>query len=336
MKFRSDVSGYDHRLRFYKGTTTPAPTSATCGRVPADAAGHRHVHERDRLGLAAGHLRHPGGDHGGTIYVASYHANNGHYSQNEGYFATTGVDNAPLHALQNGVSGPNGVYAYGAASVFPNQTFNSSNYWVDVVFSSGPAVTTTSLPAGTVGTGYSGTLAAGGGTPPYTWSITTGSLPTGLTLAPAGSISGTPTAAGTSTFTVQVSDAASPAKTASTSLSITITPPLANTNFVAPTANAPVTTNAGDNNGFETTPANAYLTNPNNSAYAVDANSGTGTGTGCTGTGKDKHLFYNYGFVPPVLPAGVTIRGIEVRLDALVNSTTSAPKMCVRSPGTVA
>jgi hypothetical protein len=61
----------------------------------------------------------------------------------------------------------------------------------------------------------------------------------------------------------------------------------------------------------------------------VDANSGTGTGTGCTGTGKDKHLFYNYGFVPPALPAGVTIRGIEVRLDARVNSTTSAPRMCV-------
>ena len=55
------------------------------------------------------------------------------------------MDNAPLHALQNGVSGPNGVYAYGAASAFPSQTFNSSNYWVDVVFSSGPAPTLTSI-----------------------------------------------------------------------------------------------------------------------------------------------------------------------------------------------
>ena len=45
-----------------------------------------------------------------------------------------GVDNPPLHALANGVSGGNGVYRYGASSAFPNQTFNTTGYWVDVVF----------------------------------------------------------------------------------------------------------------------------------------------------------------------------------------------------------
>lgn len=39
-----------------------------------------------------------------TVYVAFYHALNGHYSANLNYFATTGVDNPPLHALANGVS----------------------------------------------------------------------------------------------------------------------------------------------------------------------------------------------------------------------------------------
>ena len=39
--------------------------------------------------------------------------------------------------LADGVSGGNGVYRYGTASVFPNNTFNSENYWVDVVFSTG-------------------------------------------------------------------------------------------------------------------------------------------------------------------------------------------------------
>ena len=38
------------------------------------------------------------------------------------------------HALANGVSGGNGVYAYGTTSAFPNQTYDSANYWVDVVF----------------------------------------------------------------------------------------------------------------------------------------------------------------------------------------------------------
>ena len=68
-----------------------------------------------------------------TTYVASYFAPNGHYSANNSFFASTGVDNAPLHALKDGLDGANGVYNYGA-SAFPASTFQSSNYWVDVVF----------------------------------------------------------------------------------------------------------------------------------------------------------------------------------------------------------
>jgi WD40 repeat protein len=94
--------------------------------------------------------------------------------------------------------------------------------------------------------------------------------------------------------------------------------------FLSPSANGAVIASAGDNNGFETTPANAYA---NDGQFAVDTNSGTGTGTTCTGTSKDKHVFYNYG---ANLPAGVTIKGIQVRLDAKADSTTGAPKMCVQ------
>src|SRR5208283_5398768 len=73
---------------------------------------------------------------------------------------------------------------------------------------SAPQVVTTSLPAGTAGTSYSATLAATGGTSPYRWSISSGSLPAGLSLnANTGAITGTPTVAGTSNFTVQVTDA---------------------------------------------------------------------------------------------------------------------------------
>jgi hypothetical protein len=57
----------------------------------------------------------------GTVYVASYLAPVGRYAGDGGYFATAGVDNAPLHALKDGVSGGNGVYAYGSASTFPKQ-----------------------------------------------------------------------------------------------------------------------------------------------------------------------------------------------------------------------
>lgn len=83
------------------------------------------------------------------------------------------------------------------------------------------SITTTSLAGGTVGTAYSATLQATGGATPYSWSLSSGSLPAGLSLsASSGVISGTPTTSGTSTFTVQVKDANS--NTASQSLSIAI------------------------------------------------------------------------------------------------------------------
>ena len=68
------------------------------------------------------------------------------------------------------------------------------------------AVTTTSLPSAVLGVAYSVQLAATGGVAPYTWAISAGSLPTGLTLSSAGLLSGTPTASGSFTFTVQVTD----------------------------------------------------------------------------------------------------------------------------------
>jgi trimeric autotransporter adhesin len=85
----------------------------------------------------------------------------------------------------------------------------------------GLTVTTSSLPAGTVGSTYPGaTLMATGGTSPYTWSVS-GSLPSGLSLTPStGAINGTPQSAGVFGFTANVRDSAN--NTASQSLSITI------------------------------------------------------------------------------------------------------------------
>ena len=72
---------------------------------------------------------------------------------------------------------------------------------------SGLSITTATLNDAVVGSAYSATLAASGGISPYTWSVTSGTLPTGLMLAPAtGVIGGTPTAAGPYSFTVQVKD----------------------------------------------------------------------------------------------------------------------------------
>ncbi|HXI43018.1 MAG TPA: putative Ig domain-containing protein, partial [Bryobacteraceae bacterium] len=70
--------------------------------------------------------------------------------------------------------------------------------------------TPAALPGGSVGVGYSVTLAASGGTPPYLWTVTNGTLPRGITLgAASGVLSGNPQSAGTFSFTVRVSDSAS-------------------------------------------------------------------------------------------------------------------------------
>jgi hypothetical protein len=70
-------------------------------------------------------------------------------------------------------------------------------------------ITPVTLPAGSVNTPYAQTLVAGGGKPPYSWTLTSGALPAGLHLSSSGTIAGTPPNAGTSTFTVSVTDSAS-------------------------------------------------------------------------------------------------------------------------------
>jgi hypothetical protein len=84
-------------------------------------------------------------------------------------------------------------------------------------------ITTAALPNGAVGAQYSQTLAATGGSGGYQWSRTAGSLPGGLSLSASGAITGTPTAAGVSSFTVRVAD--SGGRTASKMLTMTVDAP---------------------------------------------------------------------------------------------------------------
>lgn len=78
---------------------------------------------------------------------------------------------------------------------------------------------------GNVTNPFSATLAASGGVAPYSWSLVSGTLPPGLALSPAGVISGTPTATGTSTFTVKAIDSALPtAETSTEPVTMTVAP----------------------------------------------------------------------------------------------------------------
>jgi hypothetical protein len=115
-----------------------------------------------------------------------------------------------------------GSYSF-TVSVTDNQS-NTATAKLSITIS-GTTITITpaTLPAGTVGTAYTQALTATGGTAPYTWSTTAGALPAGLTLSSSGTITGTPTAAATSSFTVQAIDANQ--ATGTQALSITIAAP---------------------------------------------------------------------------------------------------------------
>ena len=336
VKFKSDVNGSIVGIRFYKASTnvgthvaniwtSTGTLLATATFTSETGSGWQQVNFTSPVAITAN-----------TVYVASYHTTGGHYSVDLNFFATAGVDNAPLHALQNGVSGSNGVYAYGSTSSFPSNAFQSSNYWVDVAFNPAAAltsiavtptnptvtaggtqqftatgtysdsstanittqvtwsssktsvatintsglattiaggssiitatqgsvagsttltvqptalaITSTTLPAGTVAQAYSTTLAASGGTAPYTWTLASGALPTGLTLSSAGQISGTPSAAATFTFTVQVADGGQ--QTASKQFSITIAA-APTTRTIWSSATVPGTVDAGPDSAVE-------------------------------------------------------------------------------------
>jgi hypothetical protein len=85
-----------------------------------------------------------------------------------------------------------------------------------------PSVTTTSLTGGTAGGMYNAVLQVSGGVAPFSWSVTSGSLPPGLSLSSGGTISGTTCTGSTAKFTVQVADSATPPLTASAQLSISV------------------------------------------------------------------------------------------------------------------
>lgn len=120
-----------------------------------------------------------------------------------------------------------GTYAFTPGvvdSAIPPQNVQSTGPLTITV--SNPAklqATTPPLPTGNVASPYSGNLVATGGVPPYTWSITSGQLPSGLTLDPAtGRITGSPILVNTSPFTVQVQDSQLTQATASQALSISV------------------------------------------------------------------------------------------------------------------
>ncbi len=141
--------------------------------------------------------------------------------------ATWGSSDSTIAMVSNDASNQGNAFAVAAGSATISACTGSLCGSTTMTVVPPPSIISSSLPIGEQYAAYSATLAAMGGQSPYTWSISTGSLPAGLSLnASTGAITGTPTTTGTSNFTVQVTDSSLPANSATKALSVNITLPL--------------------------------------------------------------------------------------------------------------
>jgi hypothetical protein len=135
VKFQSSVSGRITGFRFYKGPQNTGTHVAHLWSATGQSLGTATFTNETASGWQQVNLTTPVTITAGTTYVASYHTNVGLYSDDENYFAAAHTS-GPLTAPSSSASGGNGVYAYGSSSSFPTNTFNATNYWIDIVFQS--------------------------------------------------------------------------------------------------------------------------------------------------------------------------------------------------------
>ena len=133
MKFRTSQAGYITGIRFYKGTGNTGTHTGSLWAANGTKLASASFTGETATGWQTATFGAPRPVAANTTYVASYYAPVGRYANNGGYFASAATTRGPLTALSNGSSGGNGVYRYGASG-FPNSTYQSTNYWVDVVF----------------------------------------------------------------------------------------------------------------------------------------------------------------------------------------------------------
>ncbi|WP_427917053.1 putative Ig domain-containing protein [Xanthomonas campestris] len=155
----------------------------------------------------------------GQTVLVNYASADGTATAGSDYVARSGTLTFAPGTTAQGVA----ITVNGDTAVEPNETFSVglsgvSNASIaratgtgtiindDAVVTVGPA----SLPSATAGSAYSQNLSASGGTAPYTFTVTAGALPAGLTLSPAGVLSGTPTATGSFNFTASATDSGNP------------------------------------------------------------------------------------------------------------------------------
>jgi hypothetical protein len=132
LTFMSEVPGYITGLRFYKSSNNLGTHIGHLWTATGTLLASVTFTNESTSGWQQANFATPVAINVSTPYVISYWSPKGHYADDAEYFATSGVTNQMLYAPPNGQYGPNGSYA--TDNAFPSSSTSSSNYWVDVVF----------------------------------------------------------------------------------------------------------------------------------------------------------------------------------------------------------
>jgi hypothetical protein len=136
VKFTSDTAGVIRGLRFYKAAANTGTHVGSLWSSAGTLLAQATFTNESAFGWQTLTFSTPVSITASTTYVASYLAPNGHYPVTGAAFSTGSAENPPLHASADSLGG-NGVYAYGGTTAFPTNSFNATNYWVDVLFDAG-------------------------------------------------------------------------------------------------------------------------------------------------------------------------------------------------------
>ena len=134
LRFRPSVNGLVLGIRFYKTSQNTGTHTGKLWTVGGQELASVTFTGETAAGWQEARFAAPVAVTAGAVYVASYHAPVGQYAAVTGYFSSAGHTSGDLYALRDGESGGNGVYVYSSAHGFPTDTYQATNYWVDLIF----------------------------------------------------------------------------------------------------------------------------------------------------------------------------------------------------------
>jgi hypothetical protein len=304
VKFKTDTFGTVNGIRFYKAALNTGTHVGTLWTSDGTKLAQVTFTGETATGWQRADFDTPVVVTPGTTYVAAYLAPNGHYSDTSPGLSSA-VDNPPLHALASGTIG-NGVYAYGSQASFPSDTWNATNYFVDVVFTTAgaPNAPTDVEATADIGAANVTWTAPSGANPVTTYTVTPyiGSTPqssTTVTGSPPGTNARIHNLTGGTTYTFKVTasnpngaSAASAASNAVTPTSGSVATAPQGVTAVPGSQSAQVSWSAPSNNGGS--PITGYTVTPYVGAAAQTPTNVGGSTLATTVTGLTNNTAYTF------------------------------------------